>query len=86
MTAMQFIRLPPVKAKVAVDNMTSAERGILEYDIRALLQGAAWKWGYLNRRGSFDDRHSSAVKNANQILRTVRKAVGYTYPRNDIHV
>ena len=81
---------PPSKIEKHIDSLSSVERGELAEELSGQIQRLVWNWGYMESRygsGCGDQGHRSAVKNANRVLRQVRKAMGYTYPeRGEIHV
>lgn len=79
----------PSKLKAYCDKRSGPELGALSDALDGLIQHAAWIGGYIDMRhgnGCGDQGHKFAVREANTRLAKIRKALGYTSPRRDIHV
>ena len=78
---------PPAKIEEHIDRLSSFE---LADELSGQIQRLVWNWAYADARRDRDNSwnaHRSAVKNANRVLKLVRKAMGFTYPeRGEIHV
>lgn len=78
------LRVPPVKWQEVFEALPAEDRGDYAKDLEALAQAAARMAGYFNRRHLGGD-HAEGVKNSNRVGTAVRRALGFSYPRQDIN-
>ncbi len=81
---MDRLRVPPVNWNDVFEKIPKRDRERYAGSLMALAQAAARMAGYFNRRALGHD-HAAAVRNSNRCVAAVRKALGYTYARNDIN-
>lgn len=87
MNATRYLNKPPVDWDRCFSRMNSSEMMTLQDELGRIAQAAARMSAYLTMRGAAgcgDHGHVAAVKHSNKRIRAVRKALGYTYPANDI--
>jgi hypothetical protein len=73
-------------ALVELDALYERHKGPLDsaaVDAAGRIQALLRKVAYINER-TYGGTHAEAVRHQNKILRRVRKATGYTYPKQDI--
>jgi len=82
MNVTRFLNMAPVKVQATIDRMSDEERHALAHHLGNLLQSVAWKFGYVDQRGTLGktDTHRHGVKRANKLRRTARKGIGYSLP------
>lgn len=83
-SAIDFWKVAPVEWEEKLNAMTPAEREKLTRDAAELATWFARVSAYAAQFDAFS--HTNAVKHQNKAARTVRKALGYSYPASaDIH-
>lgn len=88
MKIARLLKLPPAKWEAAADRMATRDRSEIVRELDALLDKAARLRGYFDERhgyGCGDQGHKSAVKECNRLGAKIRRTLGYSYPRQDIH-
>ena len=66
-------------------NSTRQDLSEIELELSAIVQRAALLQAYINHRylsGCGEQDHASSAKEANKVLVCVRRALGFTYPKN----
>lgn len=82
-----LLSAPPVDWKEAVDAIPMVDRQEYERYLSAASVQAARLCGYLMQRGVAgcgDNGHNSGVDESNRYAKRVRKALGYTLPKDNI--
>lgn len=74
--------IPQNRVAELIDPYTDVERQRVDTELRELIQNAAWRSGYVAARCSIggDQGHERAVKDAERLVKRVRKVLGYSYP------
>ena len=86
--SLVILLAPPVEWRATMQELSQHEVQQVGSSLDVLMQQAARLRGYLDEvelNGVKDDVcHAAAVVQSNRTLAKVRKALGYTYPRQDI--
>lgn len=77
------MRVPPVRWAEVYRRLPEKSRKEYADDLMALAQASARMAGYFYWRSLGQDHHA-AVRKSNTCVAAIRKALGYTYPRDDI--
>ena len=88
-TVDELLTIPPVDWEKCFDTMPNALRGDAAGMLDAFAQRAAEMSGYASGRygnGCGDQGHDNSVRLAHQVLKGVRRALGYTYPASGARV
>ena len=86
--ALRWLDAAPVTWEKKVDPCPPELLMDLSACLDGIIQRAARLSGYMDARGGMGDRdhgHAAGVKSSNLMASKVRKALGYTYPRQDIN-
>lgn len=78
------LRIPPADWAAVFAAIPSEDRSEYARDLEALAEAAARMAGYFASRQPGGD-HAAGVKNSNRVGTVVRRALGFTYPRQDIN-
>lgn len=82
------LNAPLVELDAFVSTLSIAERNELGRVLDAVVEKAARVSGYLDARGVLgcgDNGHAEGVKHSNRKAVKVRRALGYTVARRDVH-
>lgn len=82
----KLLNLPLVEWEKALDETPSQKRADIASELAALVQEAARLYAYAQERygyGCGDRGHADAVKTSNRLVTKIRKAMGFSYPRQD---
>jgi hypothetical protein len=85
--AKQILARPMVEWEASADKMTTAERGEVARALNTMAERAARAASYFEERygyGCGDQGHSRAVKKQNKLAERIRKALGFTYAKQDV--
>lgn len=78
------LRVPPVKWQEVFDALPVESREDYARELEAVAEAAARMAGYFGRRHLGGD-HTAAVKRSNTAAAAIRRALGFSYPRQDIN-
>jgi hypothetical protein len=78
------LRVPPAKWQEVFDALPKAARYDYVTALKAMAERAARMAAYFNSR-DLDDDHAEGVTASNRVGTTVRRALGFTYPKQDIN-
>lgn len=79
----ELMGAPMVEWRKLCEKMSQEDRRETEETLAQLATRAARASAYLSRRET-GGKHDDAVRRQNQVARSVRQALGYTYGRDDI--
>lgn len=85
---MDFLSMALADMRAVADRMYHVDAGEYARTLDAIAVKAARMAEYLESRGGDgcgDSGHEAAVSASNRRAARVRKALGYTYPRDDVH-
>ncbi len=80
---MDRLRVPPVKWQEVFEAVAAEDRTGFVRDLEALAERATRMAAYFNRRHLGND-HAAAVRKSNSAGTAVRRALGFSYPKQDI--
>ena len=78
------LRVPPVKWEEVFDALAPKDRYEYVTALKAMAERATRMAAYFNGR-DLDDDHAEGVTASNRAGTTVRRALGFTYPKQDIN-
>lgn len=79
----RFVNAPMVKWAQLHDRMREGDRWDVDHHYAAMVERYARAEAYISRRRS-GGTHADAVKASNKVAERVRRAMGFTYPRQNI--
>jgi cytidylate kinase len=85
--AKQIMARPMVEWEAAADRMNARERAEIADALNQITQRAARAASYFEERygyGCSDRGHAEAVKAQNKLVAKIRKALGFSYPKQDV--
>lgn len=78
------LRIPPADWEAVFAAIPAEDRVAYARELEALAEAASRMSGYFSRRAIGGD-HKEAVKKSNTVAAATRRALGFTYPRQDIN-
>lgn len=84
---LHWLGLPPIAWKHRVDQLSVTEKQELTRWLDSVIERAARLRGYVDTRGALgegDAGHEKSVQESNTLAARIRRALGYTYARQDL--